>query len=368
MQIDLNKINLPREEVQDVMDRSMDSVRKMHRRKTLIRIASRCGAAAAALVAVVGICAANPALAENLPLIGHIFEKVQEEQRYPGDYSTEAELLTGANVSESDGYTITLSEVFCTESSMNVSVLIESGDAFPEDALSMADTIGEDYGTIFYLDADQSETSFADPEEGVENVLELKGEFTDDHTFAGMFRIDFDMYPFAGAAIPDQFTWNLKINGITYYASPDTPMKELASEGEWSFSCEVTKNTVETRTIQVGQYEPNGNGISDITVTPYEVTINYTYDESKIQPGYEQFDSIQSVMLDGSGKVIEDKAGLFPAGDYDLAKITVYSLAVPDENTWSGIQEKLIDETFASRLPEWLEENAVSKIEIPLED
>ena len=66
--------------------------------------------------------------------------------------------------------------------------------------------------------------------------------------------------------------------------------------------------------------------------------------------------------------MIEDKAGLFPAGDYDLAKITVYSLAVPDENTWSGIQEKLIDETFASRLPEWLEENAVSKIEIPLED
>lgn len=368
MQIDLNEINVPRKELQDVIDQSMDSVRKFHRRKVLTRIASRCGAAAAALIAVVGICAANPAFAENIPLIGHIFEKVQDEQQYPGDYSTKSDHLTGTNVSTSHGITVTLSEIVCTEKSMNVSAMIESEDAFPEDALTMAENMDEGYGAHFYLDADQSETSFVAHEDGVKDVLDLKGEFTDDHTFIGMFRIDFDLYPFADVTIPYQFTWNLKISGISYYPGTDISSKHLADEGEWSFSNEVTKQASEARTVQVGQYMPNGDGITDITISPYEVIINYDYDESRIQPGYERFDSIFTVMLDGSGKVINNKVGLFSPEGYDLSKITVYSMSTPDEATSTAIQEKLTDESFASQLPGWLEENAVSKIEIPLEE
>ncbi|HJD48424.1 MAG TPA: DUF4179 domain-containing protein [Candidatus Mediterraneibacter norfolkensis] len=367
MQIDLNEINVPQQELQDVINRSMVSVRRMHRRKLFFRVVSRCGAAAAAIVAVVGICAANPAFAENIPLIGHIFEQVQDEQQYPGDYSTKADQLTGTNVSTSQGITVTLSEIVCTEKSMNVSAMIESEDAFPEDALTMAENMDEGYGSHFYLDADQSETSFAACEDGVEDILDLKGEFTDDHTFIGMFRIDFDLYPFAGVTIPDQFTWNLKICGISYYPGMDVPAKNLADEGEWTFSNEVTKQASDARTVQVGQYMPNGDGITDITISPYEVIINYDYDESRIQPGYERYDSIFSVMLDGSGKVINDKVGLFSPEGYDLSKITVYSLATPDEAASTEVQEKLTDESFASQLPGWLEENAVSKIEIPLE-
>lgn len=181
----------------------MVSVRKMHRKKLFFRVVSRCGATAAAIAAVVGICAANSALAENIPLIRHIFERVQDEQRYPGDYSAKADQLTENNVSASQGITVTLSEIVCTEKSMNVSVMIESEDAFPDDALTMSENMDEGYGSHFYLDADQSETSFVAHEDDVEDVLDLKGKFTDDHTFIGMFRIDFDLYPFAGVTIPD---------------------------------------------------------------------------------------------------------------------------------------------------------------------
>ncbi len=75
-----------------------------------------------------------------------------------------------------------------------------------------------------------------------------------------------------------------------------------------------------------------------------------------------------SLDLDGSGKVIQDKIGQFSPKGYDLSKITVYSLDLPDKGTNITIQEKLPDDGFSSQLPEWLEENAISKIEIPIED
>ena len=81
MQINLNEIEIPRQELQDVVDRSMASIRKMHRKKRIWKSASRFGAAAASIAVIAGIFAANPALAENLPLIGHIFERVQFQRR-----------------------------------------------------------------------------------------------------------------------------------------------------------------------------------------------------------------------------------------------------------------------------------------------
>lgn len=311
MQINLNEIEIPRQELQDVVDRSMASIRKMHRKKRIWKSASRFGAAAASIAVIAGIFAANPALAENLPLIGHIFERVQDEQYYPGDYSSRGEQLTGTTVSESRGITVTLSEIMCSDESMNVSVMIESEEAFPESVLSMNESSNRDYSTHFYLDADQqisvSGQSLLDKQEGVEDVLDANGEFTDDHTFIGMFRINFNLYPFADIDIPDQFTWDLTVNSISYFPdssgdSSSAGLTRLADAGEWNFSSEVVKQDLETRTVQVDKALPNGGVISDIRITPYEVTINYSYDES-----------------------------------------------------------------FSAQLPGWLEENAVSKIEIPLD-
>lgn len=311
MQINLNEIEIPRQELQDVVDRSMASIRKMHRKKRIWKSASRFGSAAASIAVIAGIFAANPALAENLPLIGHIFERVQDEQYYPGDYSSRGEQLTGTTVSESRGITVTLSEIMCSDESMNVSVIIESEETFPESVLSMNESSNRDYGTHFYLDADQqisvSGQSLLDKQEGVEDVLDANGEFTDDHTFIGMFRINFNLYPFADIDIPDQFTWDLTVNSISYFSdssgdSSSAGLTRLTDAGEWNFSSEVVKQDLETRTVQVDKALPNGGVISDIRITPYEVTINYSYDES-----------------------------------------------------------------FSAQLPGWLEENAVSKIEIPLD-
>ncbi len=349
MQINLNEIEIPREELQDVVNRSMASIRKTHRKKKIFKTISRLGAAAASIAVIAGIFAVNPALAENLPLIGHIFERIQDKQYYPGDYSSRGEQLTGTAVSESQGITVTLSEIVCSDESMNVSLIMESDDAFPESLLAMEENPDRDGSAHFYMDADQqisvSGKAVLDKQTGVEDVLDAKGTFTDAHTFIGMFRIDFNLYPFADIEIPDQFIWNLDINSISYFpsssgGSSEAGLTRLADAGEWNFSNEVVKQDLEEKIIQVNKSLPNGSVISDISITPYEVTVNYFYDKSRIQPGYEAYDSINPVMLDGSGKVIEDKIGLFPAKGYDLSKITVYALETPDENSWMKYKKK----------------------------
>ena len=47
-------------------------------------------AVAAALVLSVTVCVSNPALAAKLPFIGNIFQTVNEDSSYPGDFSKDA--------------------------------------------------------------------------------------------------------------------------------------------------------------------------------------------------------------------------------------------------------------------------------------
>ena len=196
MQINLDHIEVPKEELQKVISSSMVSVRKEYHKKKVRRIARWCSAAAAAVAVAAVVCISNPTLAAELPLIGHIFERVQDDQQYPGDYSSKADQLAGTTVSESQGVTVTLSEIVCTDQSMNVSVMIESEEAFPEQALQMSQTFGEDYGTRLFFTAEH-QVGFMDHTARADEYgdLEVKGEFEDDHTFIGAFRINFEVYP-----------------------------------------------------------------------------------------------------------------------------------------------------------------------------
>lgn len=214
----------------------------------------------------------------------------------------------------------------------------------------------------------EQDTDFADLPMNPDGNLyvEAEGAFQDEYTFAGAFRIDFNVYPYALYEIPDSFTWDLKITNIygpDWTGQPDSP---LSLPGEWTFSSQITRQEIDTKTVDVNQYAPNGDGIVSVTITPYEVDVEVGYDEGKVQPGYERFDSIQSVMLDGSGKLIEDNIGLFSPDGYDLSMITVYYVETPDEASWLEIQDKLLDEDFAPQLQEYLEDIAIQKIEIPL--
>ena len=78
---------------------STREIRIHRRRKYKMKKFSKIGkfaaaAAAAAIIGIGGLGYYNPALAAKIPLIGKIFEKVQDNVTYSGDYSDKETVLT----------------------------------------------------------------------------------------------------------------------------------------------------------------------------------------------------------------------------------------------------------------------------------
>ncbi len=72
-------------------------------------------------------------LASKIPLIGSIFKEVQNEQRYTGNFGAVSEPLTDGNISTANGFTITLSEIYCDTQALYISAMIEAEEPFTED-------------------------------------------------------------------------------------------------------------------------------------------------------------------------------------------------------------------------------------------
>lgn len=198
--------------------------------------------------------------------------------------------------------------------------------------------------------------------------LDLKGEFTDENTFVGMTRIEFSLYPYVEYEIPDTFQWDLTITElIPMWGQQDST---LMLSGEWNFSTKITRQEIDTKTVEVNQYGPDGQGVSSVTVTPYEVRVAYSFSEAAAEQG--AVPAGYTVLLDADGKYIPDKIGMFSPEGLNLSEITVYFTPAPADKEDTSITDKIHqlksqDESTGSKaLKEYLEETCVYKIEIPL--
>ena len=96
-------------------------------------------AVAAAVIGIGGLGYFNPVLAAKIPLIGKIFERVEDNATYSGDYTDKKTVLTNedheGNLDTSDytiadkGITLTASEAYCDGYSIFLTVNIEKEDA-----------------------------------------------------------------------------------------------------------------------------------------------------------------------------------------------------------------------------------------------
>ncbi|MDO4323935.1 MAG: DUF4179 domain-containing protein [Lachnospiraceae bacterium] len=148
----------------------------------------------AAIFAAGVFCVSNPAMAAKIPVIGHIFEGMQDSFGYAGDYSkvgeplmdddVAAQLESASNAEEmeqlsaytktSDGLTVTLSEVYCNDQAIYMALQLKSEEAFPET-----------YG----FQCDTTETYSFNPTQQTDLPV-IDGELLDEHTYAGMIRFD----------------------------------------------------------------------------------------------------------------------------------------------------------------------------------
>lgn len=185
--------------------------------------------AAAAVMVVSTVCITNPALAEKIPLVGHVFEALGESLGFSGDFEKYAEPLTEAvksvdgeekaeeltgqealaeNTDEGEtseanaevqeisaaaqtspysmtqnGMTVTLSEVYCNDMALYISMVIETEEEFPE-------TVTRDNSDVMLLSIINSTLKFDYNEEEKIVFTELDGRQVDEHTYAGVLRYD----------------------------------------------------------------------------------------------------------------------------------------------------------------------------------
>ena len=197
---------------------------KSHKKfKAVYKTALGLTAAAAVFSAV---CITNPAFAENIPLVGNVFKQLGNSLGFYGDYSKYAKQLTDStedaqsadadgsqegssnsqnvqvedqNTTENhnadktkddqsysktvDGTTVTLSEVYCNELAMYLSMTIHTEDKFPDTFIR-----SDGKPNIKLSENSTVKYDYMDEKSNLFNAY-LDGKMLDDNTYAGVLRI-----------------------------------------------------------------------------------------------------------------------------------------------------------------------------------
>lgn len=375
MQVKFDEVLIPEEKLNRVVAESMDEIYKGCKKKKsyqrfLYRIAALIGIIILSGSLVISNASVLPVLAEKSSFFKKIFEKVQGESQYSGDYDKNAVQTDGITSETTEDLRFEFSEVVCTSQSMTYSIQITSQKGFPEEAMKKSTNESDSEGKWMYLVGTQSADFLKDTieEENTYDMPFIKGHYEDEHTFIGTMRVDFNLYPFDGNEIPEHFIWSLKINSILYPNVETGVMEKLLTDGDLKFELYVDRQNLGEKSVKVNKVSPSGWKITDITLTPYEMIVNEEYDKANTQKGYEQPDSIREIWTDADGRILHNKVGSFMIEGYNMSNVTVYYMPTPDEDSNTIIMEYIYQENHIdAEIQDYLEENCVSKQEISLE-
>ncbi len=242
--------------------------------------------AAAVLIFGTGFCYANPALAAKIPIIGKIFERVEEKVTFSGEYKDKAQILTTEMESTSEtevtdtkytatdgGVKITASEVYCDGYSIYLTARIQTDEGgmtkMPEFYTS---TFMNEKGTA--AQNIYTKGSWFLEGEGISESLDLnsfEGEAVDDHTFVGLLKLDLQ------TQINQDGVLQLELAQIGYDniedADSDDNGASHRTEGNWKFSIPYRVDLEHTKEITVDQNAKNGYGIQKIFLSPYQLVV-----------------------------------------------------------------------------------------------
>lgn len=167
---------------------------------------------AAVLAAGILFCAANPVMAKNIPVVGGLFETLQDKVSFFGDFADHATTLedteksAGAKTADgnsdqttdhtasdnanadttytktSGGLTITCSEIFANSQAVYVTMQFQSEEPFPDTLKGLDGKLAMEMYSTRLLD-------FKPVDDGV-MLSNLEGEFLDENTYACILRVD----------------------------------------------------------------------------------------------------------------------------------------------------------------------------------
>ena len=299
---------------------------KKRRKKIAFRKTAKVGMGMAAAVVLASVlCISNPSFAAKMPLIGHIFEQVENNTSVKGDFSQVAETLTqstentadGTYTKTSNGITVTLSEVYYNKNAMYIAMSLYSEEPFPED-IKIKDHV-KDYILDFDQAAISGENTFSFmPDEKTFLFNYMEGKFVDDHTFAGMLRVDLSSLE---TEPTDTFTCHMALDSIRFDNVNFKVADEKNYEGNWDFDLNVKLDTKDTQTVEVNEVNDDGVGLEKVVKTRYELRV-YPKDKSETDGKYyfaEVFDA-NGERMDYAGDITDCRQTY----GYDTSKVNIY--------------------------------------------
>lgn len=398
MRMKLQDIPVP-DELDQVVQESMNRIYSGQRRKRFRHCLLGCGTAAAVFAGGFFFCLNDPTLAASLPLIGHIFENMQDSFGYAGDYSQIGEALEddeiavqleSASSSEemnqiseytqtADGLTVTLSEIYCNDQAIYVTMQMKAEKPYPE---------------VWGFQCKTKEQYSFNPTEQT-SLPVIDGKIVDECTYAGVIRIDLnrkktDMSEYDAARekalaagevwddswdaygenenrkkyvkeveVPDEFTVELEfVEFFGILVNPEPPdygktQEELDAmsddewrafmnqwlaenpewgwhnkhqydvyEGSWRFTLNVKKNTEDTQVVELNEVNEQGIGIKKVVRDRFEITMYDTYTDGAFSADY------FPVMLDADGRLMDDggsgSVNTVAIGDRDVSHVDIF--------------------------------------------
>lgn len=347
-------------------------------RKALLR--GFAGTAAVAAAAFCCIYIVNPSVVAQVPIVSHVFEQIGGSLDFAGDYTGLAEQVKetekGIESVTAEGTTITLSEVYCNETALYLSLVIHSEERIP-------DTFYDENGKPMISMYGQIDFDFDD--EGAIDLVyvgdsEIDGKLVDDNTFAGVIRFDMGQhFSNKGIEIPEKFKVQLSVPQIVgtklHDTRPEMPKElkeqyEIAMEenglgltdedyerfteeqkdiehqlfndmwnayyelypdrqtypnqydnwflyGPWDFAFDVARNDEAVIRKEINDINENGLGIISVTKTPMEINVEMP----------ENLDCFAAI-LDADGNLMGNSVpgydNAVPVNGYDTSKIYVY--------------------------------------------
>ena len=381
--IKYEKIRIPeslQERVQQGL-RAGEAVYKKNKRK---KLAVKIGGAAAAVMLGIGVFASSPALASKIPVIRDIFKLFQDDYSYGGDLDAVAEKLEepeSENVYQNngespdienetaqmvqdrkytktvDGVTVSVSEAYCSVGAIYMSLMITSEEEFPETAVS--------WGQPLICMKTTERYPFTEADDPGYGFGYLEGDFLDEHTFAGIYRIDIRDITQGDQEKKDRilaedflnidFTIDQIIGDKAEPEKPDyqgktkeeleamtdeewdTFMKEVYS-GDWSvfpnahenwwfdgpfeFELSLAVDKENAQIITVNERNESGAGLYSVSKTLFEITVEMNCSEEVLRQG------VFIAVLDADGKLLSGGSSswgsTFAISDRDVSKIYVY--------------------------------------------
>mgnify|MGYP001322888815 CR=1 FL=1 len=95
----------------------------------------------------------------------------------------------------------------------------------------------------------------------------MEGKFVDDHTFAGMLRVDLSSLE---TEPTDTFTCHMALDSIRFDNVNFKVADEKIYEGNWDFDLNVKLDTKDTQTVEVNEVNDDGVGLEKVVKTRYE--------------------------------------------------------------------------------------------------